>query len=189
MGEEIFTDDENYRLFVEKLLEAGLSKQQAASKTAKVVFAVCTDNPDLLKLLDLEQCINTAEEHLDIVEDNLKLYNRRLEDCKEEYEAVKNLIARYSDAVRADEIYEKDKEYIDSFNKSLAECETAEGRDAMSKAQVFANACDINTDANNTAFINGLACILSDGKCGSIFNGFNKKLEQIKPTEKEVKYY
>jgi hypothetical protein len=40
MGEEIFTDDENYRLFVEKLLEAGLSKQQAASKTAKVVFAV-----------------------------------------------------------------------------------------------------------------------------------------------------
>lgn len=58
--------------------------------------------------------------------------------------------------------------YIESFNNSLAECETEEGRDAMRRAQVFVNSVSIDTKYDNTAFIASLGAILSDGKIGAL---------------------
>lgn len=53
--------------------------------------------------------------------------------------------------------------YADDFKKGLMECETAEGRDRMRMVQSFVEMTEINTDANNIAFINGLAILLSGG--------------------------
>ena len=68
------------------------------------------------------------------------------------------------------------KRYIDDFYKALEECETKEGRDAMRRAQAFINTVEIETPQNNTAFIDGLARILSLGEMSS-FLKFEKVAE------------
>lgn len=74
--------------------------------------------------------------------------------------------------------YLKDYErYIDEFNRGLTECETSEGRDAMRAAQIYINSVDVNTAYDNTAYIIGLASILSRGEIGAIseLRKINKK--------------
>ena len=61
-----------------------------------------------------------------------------------------------------------DVEYVANFYKALFDCDTEEGKDNMRAAQVFINSVNINTVYDNTAFIIGLAAILSGGKVGAI---------------------
>lgn len=63
---------------------------------------------------------------------------------------------------------ETKQKYLDSFFEALKNCETAEGRDAMRRAQTFVNSVTLNTVYDNTAFIVGLASILSNGEIGAI---------------------
>lgn len=59
-------------------------------------------------------------------------------------------------------------QYIEKFNAALSECETAEGRDAMRRAQMFVNSVSVNSKYDNTAYIIGLASILTNGSIGAI---------------------
>ena len=59
-------------------------------------------------------------------------------------------------------------QYIEKFNSALSECETAEGRDAMRRAQMFVNSVSVGSKYDNTAFIIGLASILTNGSIGAI---------------------
>ena len=67
-------------------------------------------------------------------------------------------------------------QYIEKFNAALSECETAEGRDAMRRAQTFVNSVSVNSKYDNTAYIIGLASILTNGGIGAI-----DKLKKLNP--------
>ena len=73
------------------------------------------------------------------------------------------------------------EEYVDKFNKSLEECETAEGRDTLRTAQMFVNTVDIETCYDRTAYIIGLASILSNGRMSAIdeLKKINKNLPDV----------
>lgn len=51
--------------------------------------------------------------------------------------------------------------YIEEFNKAIQECETPEARDRLKMLQMFVNTVEVDTKYDNTAFINGIASILS----------------------------
>lgn len=59
-------------------------------------------------------------------------------------------------------------QYIEKFNAALSKCETAEGRDAMRRAQMFVNSVSVNSKYDNTAYIIGLASILHNSSIGAI---------------------
>lgn len=59
-------------------------------------------------------------------------------------------------------------EYIDSFYKAIANCETAEGRDAVKIAQMFVNSVKVESKYDNTAYIIALGAILSKGKIAAM---------------------
>ncbi|MBR4452403.1 MAG: hypothetical protein IKS39_11245 [Clostridia bacterium] len=65
---------------------------------------------------------------------------------------------------------------IEAFNKALENCETAEGRDKLREVQVYINTTKAETKYDNTAFIAGLAEVITGGR----FNGM-EKLKQINP--------
>lgn len=73
--------------------------------------------------------------------------------------------------------------YIQDFNDSLKNCETPDGRDRMRTAQMFVDTVDVHTKYDNTAFIIGLAAILTQGKVNAIgeLKKMNKKI--IVPSE------
>lgn len=167
---EVLYGLKNYKLYKDALIKAGASKQMADSKTAKICFTVCANNPKLLELIDLDKACDKAKMELGDIKSQINLGKM----LKPGYERIREFIKSHEGMEAAADIYQANAEYIEKFNKSLDECETKEGRDALRLAQVFVNSVNTNTDQNNTAFINGLACILSRGECGSLFNGFKK---------------
>lgn len=102
-----------------------------------------------------------------------KEYNRRKEAYQHELEKMQE---------EMDKIYE----YVETFDKSLKQCETAEGRDAMRAAQVFVNTVEVNSKYDNTAFIIGLSSILAKGGIGPIdeLKKVNPKLFDNPSTER-----
>lgn len=166
----VFDDLKNYKLYKDALIKAGASKQMADSKTAQICFTVCANNPKLLELIDLNEVYKKRVIELGNIESRIN-YAQSLEP---KYDRIREFINSHKGVEKAADVYQANAEYIEKFNKSLDECETKEGRDALRLAQVFVNSVNTNTDQNNTAFINGLACILSRGECGSLFNGFKK---------------
>lgn len=97
---------------------------------------------------------------------------RRLEEVKHETEAEKKRCERYQRNLEAYKVeakkWETDaREYIENFKKVLYRMETPEGRDALATAQIFIESIDIDTKYDNTAYINGLALILSQGNIGT----------------------
>ncbi len=179
----VFDDLKNYKLYQDALIKAGANKRMANSKIAEVCFTVCANNPKLLELIDLDRACEKKKTELINIESQIHLAKM----LKPEYERIKEFIKSHEGMEKAADIYQANVEYIEKFNKSLDECDTKEGRDALRLAQVFVNSVDTNTDQNNTAFINGLACILSRGECGSLFNGF-KKLNAKDQTKEKPRY-
>ena len=147
----------------DELIKHGYTKQQAESKVvAGVLDIVCkagnkyTVQEALLK--DREQLLG----------ENLQL-NRMIDYKKEEIARIdKELSQRIKDA----------QNYIDSWYKAISECETAEGRDKMRIAQMYVNSVTVESAYDRTAFIVGLAAIISGEKIAPIeeLKKINKKL-------------
>lgn len=116
---------------------------------------------------------------LDILANTGTLYSD-LQEARQELDALKSKIAdmrtsmlmlqaqRGREIEQFNELWEIAAGYIEHFNASLAACETEDGRDAMRAAQVFMNAVSVDTKYDNTAFIIGLAAILSKNGIGAM---------------------
>jgi len=154
----------------EEMMNRGLTKRQCDSKVVAVVLDILANAGNeyqkaweceqqyTKKLMHLENELNKIDYKIRRKENELFTYQRQIETAKENREHC--------------------EDYIDEFNKSLQECETAEGRDAMRTAQMFVNSVDVDTKYGNTAYIIGLASILSGGKVQAIqeLKKINKKL-------------
>ena len=140
----------------DKLLEKGYTKQQVNSSVVPAVV-------DILDSYDDEYA--KIKEQEDKETERLKEIRRAIyalevyrTDLKEQVREQEDLLERY----------QADADYIAAFNKALENCETAEGRDMMRRAQVFVNSVFVDTKYDNTAYIIGLSAILSSGEIGPL---------------------
>lgn len=150
-------------LLQEELINRGCTESQVNSKVLPIVLDIVSNSngeyTDAAKML--------AEIRADISEK--KSYLQDL-SC-----AIKRLEARSRyECERIKEQYAECDEYIKAFNKSLEECETAEGRDRLRLAQMYTNSVNIETKYDQTAYIIGLASVISGGNIAPI-----KALKQI----------
>ena len=160
----------NLDLFRKELMSRGLTQQQANSKAVAVALDVLSnsgntytaqhENEQTATALrrDLEEQVRMLEHRKSAFENELSRLRREIQDLRD-YEKKVN-------------------EYVDTFDRSLTECETAEERDTMRKLQFFMNNVDVETKYDNTAYIVALGAILSHGKVGAIeeLHKINKRI-------------
>lgn len=154
----------------EELAKRGLTAQQYESKTVAVVLDVLASSGDRYTEMWKAEVGTTkrqkeAERALYHAENEKKRYDALIEQAKDDLKAYER---------KAKEI----EEYINKMCAVLEECETAEGRDVMRTAQMFVNSVTVDTKYDNTAYIIGLATILSQGGISGIdeLRKINKKL-------------
>ena len=147
----------------DELAKRGLSKAQIESKSVAVVLDVIANTGERYTNLQDEEA--HASNKLNELKYVLKAGERQLSSLEFKLNELRREMRGY-------------KDYINEFNKSLLECETQEGRDAMRIAQMFVNSVDVDTKYDNTAYIIGLASILSGGKINAIkeLKKINKKI-------------
>lgn len=130
-----------YEEVKEELIKRGLPKSSVESKYIPHVLDIALGTDFFVKSADLDEELRRQEERIRNMDKQAgNKYKQMLED----------------------------REYITEFYKALFDCDTDEGKDIMRTAQVFINSVNVNTKYDNTAFIIGLAAILSGGKVGAI---------------------
>lgn len=157
----------------EEMEKRGLTKSQIESKTTAVVLDIIANSGN--KYTEIWE--NEASESK-----KLNDLRREVQDCEDTIKYNKALISKFNQEVgRAKEHRIHCEDYIDEFNKSLMECESETGRDSMKAAQMFVNTVSVDTKYDNTAFIIGLASILSRGGISPIseLKKINKKLPDV----------
>ena len=145
-------------LLFQELRERGLTEQQIKSKAVAVVLDVIAND-------GTERYLNAKE-----VDDELKEKQEAIVSLQNRLKILKWDAEREHKALRCrNENLEKNiktmrsefDEYVAEFGKSLEAMETPEQRDRLRTAQIFVNSVEVRTDANNTAYIYGLAILLS----------------------------
>ena len=152
----------------EEMERRGFTKSQIESKTAAAVLDILTKSGNKFSSI-----VEAEAEESELLS---KLHNQRysLERSIAEYRAtISSLEYELNGIIKRGE---EAQEYIDKFYNALHECETAEGRDAMRRAQVFINTVNVDSKYDNTAYIIALGAILSDGAYGPI-----DELKKINP--------
>ena len=153
-----------FEMLKEEMKKRGCSPQQIESKTTRVVLDILAKTGTTFT--DAYMVEKEAQE----IRDSAREYEKSLNRYKEGLQQREK---------KFQEQRENLEKYIDAFYEALGKCETEEGRDAMRRAQVFVNTVNIETPQNNTAFIDGLARILSLGETSSLL-----KFEKVtKPDE------
>ena len=154
----------------EEMEKRGCNKAQIESKSVAVVLDIVANSGDKYTKIQEEEANLTraiAKKEKEIRNLDWRIDNResRLRELDRKIE-IKEQKAEY------------DNTYIEEFYQALNDCETPEGRDAMKRAQTFINSVDVDTKYDNTAYIIGLAAILSEGNIGAIetLKKINKKL-------------
>ena len=147
----------------EEIIKRGGTKQMAESRTAALVLEILSDG----------KAYATRQYDIERMEDELNCHKSKAQMEAQNQLVKADLKFQRAEAIlQAAEGKEKDFDerikYIEEFLKALNDCETPEGRDAMRTAQVFVNSVSVDTKYDNTAFIIGLASILSNGKVDGI---------------------
>jgi len=165
-----------------EMKKRGASEAMCKSKTAAMVLDILAETQDgiyaetqeaeekeaslLKRVRYAEENYSSVEYRLRAAEAQLSVINRKITEGKSQLTKAKQ--KELEDA----------REYIEKFNKSLEQCELPKARDQMRTAQLFMDAAEVNTKYDNTAFIIGLAAILSGGKIAPIdeLKKINKKI-------------
>jgi hypothetical protein len=146
-----------------ELRKKGFSKGQTESKVVAGVLDIFAESGDKYKQQD--ELLNEIN--------NLKIEISRLQSYKQRIE--------YEINYKVGEFKRQQKDaqdYIEQFYTAIEKCETEEGKDMLRLAQMFVNSVDVNSKYDNTAYIIGLAGILSGNKIAPIteLKKINKKL-------------
>ena len=151
----------------EELMKRGCSKIQAESQVVAIVLDILSQSDAASEQWKKEKDFRSREQSLAMKKSDLEKREAWL--C-EEKTALNDAFTSHRKEL-AEMI-----EYIESFNKALLESKDPEEANTLKKAQLFINSVNVETPQNNTAYINGLAAILSDGRTGLIWG-----LKQTKP--------
>lgn len=160
-----------------ELLEKGYNKAQANSQVLVGALEIISGAEG--KYIDLAKLEKDIEEK----EKKKKELEKWIDDANEivrKLEFREGVIKDRLNQVAKDR-YKEVKDYIDKFFKAIEECETPAGRDAIKIAQMYVNSVDVDTKYDNTAFIIGLASILSQGGIAPVeeLHKINSKIPNI----------
>lgn len=140
----------------EEMLKRGANKSMVESRTAAMVLDILSEGKAYAtEQFELEQKAKAIDGERR--QEMSRINNKRIEA----YCMMQNAQSRIAEV-------EEKEQYINNFLEGLKECETPEARDAMRTAQVFVNSVDVSTKYDNTAFIIGLATILTNGKMNGV---------------------
>lgn len=150
----------------EELLAKGYTKAQTESKVVIGVLEVlANDKTGIYK--DLEKA------------------SRDHEAMRLAVSEKRRIVSMYEDSLKhmTESFNEQCTERIEKFYEILGNAETPEGRDAIRIAQMFINSVDVDTKYDNTAFIIGLASILSRWNTGPMdeLRKINTKIPNVNP--------
>lgn len=170
-------------LLVDELRERGLTEQQIKSKAVAVVLDVIAND-------GTDRYLNAKEVDDEIARKNIDLRNTASEIkhrkwmVEREIEALKERRDNLEKNIKA--MRAEFDEYVAEFGKSLEAMETPEQRDRLRTAQIFINSVKVRTDGNNTAYIHGLALLLSgvelkEGLENGLRSMTNKDFEPDRP--------
>ena len=154
-------------LLKEEMKRRGLNQAQCDSKVAAVVLDILAETKTAYTdLREAEQKTSELRNEQEKIKDRINRLNMELGD----------IIRRINNKMTEEWLYAPD--YVDNFFDALEACETDKGRDALRAAQMFVNSVTIDSKYDNTAFIIGLASILSQGNVGAIeeLKKINKKI-------------
>jgi len=160
-----------------EMLAKGFTRQQTESKTVVGVLDILSCANGRYSDMDrLESEIKLLEERKNNLWETCREYESKADACKKDLEEITQAINKVSD-----KCYNQTVQYVNAFFEALNACETQEARDALKVAQTFINSVDVDTKYDNTAFIIGLASILSHGKIGAIdeLRKINKKIPKV----------
>lgn len=151
----------------------GATKSQINSKVVPMVLDILSETGQLYTT------IKENEDHLQMLQSqvhNTQMHIQRQEKTREELAEEINELKREKGKYLTEE-----RQYVHDWLEALKDIETAESRDLMRKAQVFVNSVDIETKYDNTAFIIGLASLLSGGEIGAIneLKKINRKIPSV----------
>lgn len=146
-----------------ELLNRGYTKQQCESKVVLGVLEIVSGSQGRYgDLAELDKEIQDSRRENARLMRAIHTQAETLSELRAEKSAI---LKELNDA--ADKRYNDTMDYIEQFNTALLQCETPEARDQMKKAQMFVQSTSVDTKYDNTAFIIGLAAILSDNTQGS----------------------
>lgn len=161
----------NLESLKEEMLRRGLTKSQCNSQIAAVVLDVALNTGSFsTDEWKLKSDIKQLEEYRDKLEEELKSLRSEINRERTEQE-------KYTDDLQA---------YVDQTLKKLETFETKEGQDRFKLAQLFINTVKIKSAYDNTAFITGLAAILSSGEVAPVDE--LKKINKKVPGYSEIKH-
>lgn len=159
-------------LLKEEMMKRGCTRVQADSKAVLAALEIISESEGkYTDLAKLEKDIEEKEREKKELEKWINDAKQRLNKLEFAEGAIKDQLNRI--------IKDRNKEttnYIDKFFRALEECETPAGRDAIKAAQVYVNSVDVDTKYDNTAFIIGLASVLSRGGIAPV-----EELHKINP--------
>ena len=167
------------QIFITEMQKRGMTNQQINSKVLAVALDILSDNEDLIF-----EMVKDLEDKVVELKSEIRRYEEMATKAETEYLKMKKQFNDFEIALTnsALQIWRDSATYIAEWLESLKNCETAEGRDLMRKAQVFINSTDVNTKYDNTAYIIGLASILS----GDTNSSPIAQLKKINPKLGEV---
>ena len=162
----------------EELIQRGYTKQQADSKVVIGVLEIFSNSDG--KYSDMDKILKEIE---DLKDRKTKMEQMYIEYSGKAaaYKAEMNEILETVNK-KADQYYSDTIQYIQSFYKAINDCETPEARDALRTAQMYVNSVEVDTKYDNTAFIIGLASILSQGNVAPIdqLSKINNKIPKVR---------
>lgn len=157
----------------EEMIKRGCTKQQVNSRVVPIILDILAETGTLYTDVDdLEQKRTEQQRNLERRELAIATeWSRCIQTAKD--------TAAYMEMV--DERISEFKEYIEKFNHSLENCETAEGSDKLRLAQMFRNSVSINTVYDNTEYIRGLWAILAGSETAAAVQELKKVVPQTFP--------
>lgn len=143
-------------LLREEMKKRGCNDKQATSKAVAVVLDIISKSGN--KFQDIQE----AEKRLQ----DLNVEIRDAEDRLERIRGIRRAEAKEKSDwfAEADAERKRLEEYVEDFKRGLFLCSTEEAADALRTAQFYVNNTNVVTKYDNTAYIVGLASILSGKK-------------------------
>lgn len=145
-------------LLFQELRERGLTENQINSKAVAVVLDVIANDGTerYLNAKEVDDELKKKKEDLASLQSSLRIQKWHSEKVLEELRSRSENLEKNIKAMRAEF-----NEYVAEFEESLEAMETPEQRDRLRTAQIFINSVKVRSDGNNTAYIHGLALLLS----------------------------
>lgn len=166
----------------EEMKARGLLKSQIESRATMAVLEILSNSGGRYTDMErLDEELRELEKRKSALIAVCAEYERRSQELRDKYNGTIRQIDKY-----ALDKYEHTIDYINRFMKALEEAETPEARDALRVAQTFVNSVTVDTKYDNTAFIVGLAAILSKVKESPIESlaKINKKIPLVQVDER-----